>query len=135
MSLANQNEIYQNAFNAAVFQQDRIFQEFDRLKSRRILVEAAARALEPLVYPDEYLGEDSDQTSSSVIEINRPAPAAEIERPVPPVEIPHPVAMPEQTMDHPPVKAVTQVYVRGDGEPESEIQRRIDIAIGRSAAD
>jgi hypothetical protein len=130
-----QDENYRNAFNAAVGQRDQIFEEFERLKTRRILVEAAARALEPLVYPDEYLQEDSDRTSSMVVEISRPAPAVEIQRPAPPVEITIPVPAPEQTTSHTSVQAITQVYVRGDDEPETEIQRRIDIAIGRSAAD
>ena len=130
-----QDETYRNAFNAAVGQRDQIFEEFERLKNRRVLVEAAARALEPLVYPDEYLPGDSDRTSSMVVEISRPAPAVEIERPAPPVEITIPVPAPEPTTNHPSVQAITQVYVRGNDEPETEIQRRIDIAIGRSAAD
>jgi len=131
-----QDESYRNAFNAAVAQRVQIFEEFERLKSRRVLVEAAARALEPLVYPDEYLQENSDTTSSSaVVEISRPAPPVEIERPTPQVEVSCPVSAPEQTVEQRPVQAITQVYVRGNDEPETEIQRRIDIAIGRSAAD
>lgn len=130
-----QDETYRNAFNAAVGQRDQIFKEFERLKSRRVLVEAAARALEPLVYPGEYLQEDSVQTSSTVVEMSRPAPQVEIERPAPPPEITHPVPAPEQPADDRVVQTITQVYVRGDDEPENEIQRRIDIAIGRSAAD
>jgi hypothetical protein len=130
-----QDETYRNAFNAAVAQRVQIFEEFERLKNRRVLVEAAAMALEPLVYPDEYLREASDQISTSVAEVSRPAPPAEIERPAPPVEITHPAPTPEQAASHRPVQTITQVYVRGNDEPENEIQRRIDIAIGRSAAD
>jgi len=131
-----QDETYRIAFNAAVAQRVQIFEEFERLKSRRVLVEAAAMALEPLVYPDEYLQENSDTTSSSaVVEISRPAPPVEIERPTPQVEVSCPVSAPEQTVEQRPVQAITQVYVRGNDEPETEIQRRIDIAIGRSAAD
>jgi len=130
-----QDETYRNAFNAAVAQRVQIFEEFERLKNRRVLVEAAAMALEPLVYPDEYLQEDSNQSSSTVVEISRPAPPVEIERPAPQVEVSCSVSTSEQTVEHHPVQAITQVYVRGNDEPETEIQRRIDIAIGRSAAD
>jgi hypothetical protein len=130
-----QDETYRNAFNAAVGQRDQIFKEFELLKNRRVLVEAAARALEPLVYPDEYLQEDTDLSLSTVVEISRPAPQVEIVHPAPTVEITCPVPAPEEISDHQVVQAITQVYVRGNEEPETEIQRRIDIAIGRSAAD
>lgn len=131
MSRINQDETYRNAFNAAVTQRDQIFEEFEKLKNRRALVETAARALEPLVYPDEYLSQDSED-GPSVIEINRPTPNTEIWNPTVPVL---PVSAPEITPEPHPVQAVTQVYVRGDAEPDEEIQRRISIAIGRSAAD
>jgi hypothetical protein len=130
-----QDETYRNAFNAAVAQRDHIFKEFERLKNRRVLVEAAAMALEPLVYPDEYLHHNSDQASLAVGELSQPAPVVEIKQPAPPVEITCPVSISEQKPDHPLVQTITQVYVRGNEEPENEIQRRIDIAIGRSAAD
>jgi hypothetical protein len=130
-----QDETYRNAFNAAVAQRVQIFEEFERLKNRRVLVEAAAMALEPLVYPDEYLQEDSNQSAPPVVEVSRLAPPVEIERPAQPEEITHSAPTPEQATSSHPVQAITQVYVRGNEEPENEIQRRIDIAIGRSAAD
>ena len=71
MGRASIDETYLSAFNAAVMQREQIFQEFDRLKNRRILVEAAARALEPVVYPDEYQKDETEQGTSSVNEIPR----------------------------------------------------------------
>jgi hypothetical protein len=132
-----QDETYRNAFNAAVAQRDQIFAEFERLKNRRVFVEAAARALEPVVYPDEYHNLDLGQSSQTVVEINRPAPAPNVEiwNPTLPVEICAPAPTKEVVAEQLPVKAVTQIYVRGEGEPDEEIQRRINIAIGRSAAD
>jgi len=130
-----QDESYLKAFNAAVAQREHIYAEFERLKSRRIVIEAAARALEPLVYPDEYLSQTLEQGSPTVVEISRPAPNAEIWNPTLPVEINQPVPPHEKSPEQRSVRAVTQVYVRGDGEPDEEIQRRINIAIGRSAAD
>lgn len=129
------DESYQSAFNAAVLQREQIYEEFERLKNRRILLEAAARALEPVVYPDEYPSAEVEQDSSSVIEIPRATPNVEIWNPMLPVETSAKVPAPEAIPSQAPVPAVTQVYVRGDGEPEEEIQRRISIAIGRSAAD
>ena len=112
-----QQDSYRNALNAAIAQRERIIAEFERLKNRRILVESAARALEPVVYPDEYQNRDVEQQGMAVLEISQPSP------------------VPEKAQQQPPVQAVTQVYVRGDGEADDEIQRRINIAIGRSAAD
>jgi hypothetical protein len=129
------DETYLSAFNAAVMQREQIFEEFERLKNRRILVEAAARALEPVVYPDEYPTDASEQGSSSVIEIPRSSPNVEIWNPTVPVETRPVVPTVEHIEKAAPVQAVTQVYVRGDGEPDEEIQRRISIAIGRPAAD
>jgi hypothetical protein len=126
---------YLSAFNAAVMQREQIFQEFDRLKNRRILVEAAARALEPVVYPGEYQKDESEQGSTSVIEIPRSAPNVEIWNPTLPVETSTILPAVENIEKTAPVQAVTQVYVRGNAEPDEEIQRRINIAIGRSAAD
>ena len=136
---------YLEAFHAAIEQREQIYAEFERLKNRRVLVESAARALEPLVYPDEYLSQETEQAPmavpvqqapSSVVEINRPVSSTEIWNPTVPVEVPAPVPVPQVEPEAPrPVQAVTQVYVRGDGEPDEEIQRRINIAIGRSAAD
>ena len=57
MGRTNIDETYLSAFNAAVRQREQIFEEFERLKNRRILVEAAARALEPVVYPEKALHE------------------------------------------------------------------------------
>src|SRR3954452_24236180 len=125
------DETYLSAFNAAVMQREQIFEEFERLKNRRILVEAAARALEPVVYPDEYQKDDSEQAPSSVIEIPLSAPNVEIWNPMLPVETSAVVATVENIEKAAAVQAVTQVYVRGDGEPDEEIQRRISIAIGR----
>jgi hypothetical protein len=131
-----QDETYRNAFNAAVAQRDQIFAEFERLKNRRVLVEAAARALEPIVYPDEYRNSNPEQnTAAAVVEITRPASSVEIWNPTVPVEINASRTVKEVAPEPHPVQAVTQVYVRGDGEPDEEIQRRINIAIGRSAAD
>ena len=135
MGRTNTDESYRIAFNAAVAQREQIFQESERLKNRRILVEAAARALEPVVYPDEYLKDDSEQSRSSVVEIPRPTPNAEISNPTVPVEVSATEPSSGENAKQQPVEAVTQVYMRGDGEPEEEIQRRISIAIGRSAAD
>jgi len=129
------DETYLSAFNAAVLQREQIYEEFERLKNRRILVEAAARALEPVVYPDEYLKEDTDQNLSTVIEITRPTPNVEIWNPTLPLEAAQSIPIREDLVKPAPVQAVTQVYVRGEGEPEEEIQRRISIAIGRTAAD
>ena len=112
-----QQDSYRNALNAAIAQRERIIAEFERLKNRRILVESAARALEPVVYPDEYQNGNFEQQATAVLEISQPSP------------------VPEKAQQQPPVQAVTQVYVRGDGEADDEIQRRINIAIGRSAAD
>ena len=112
-----QQESYRNALNAAIAQREQIVAEFERLKNRRILVETAARALEPVVYPAEYQNESSEQQVTSVFEMSQPAP------------------LPEKPHEQRSVQAVTQVYVRGDGEADDEIQRRINIAIGRSAAD
>jgi hypothetical protein len=135
MNRASIDEAYFSAFNAAVMQREQIFEEFERLKNRRILLEAAARALEPVVYPDEYMKGDSEQGSSSVIEIPRSAPNVEIWNPTLPVETSAVIPTMENTEKTAPVQTVSQVYVRGDGEPDEEIQRRISIAIGRSAAD
>jgi len=133
MGRTNLDEIYLNAFNAAVAQREQIYAEAERLKSRRALLETAARALEPIIYPDEYLETNKDQASSSVVEIGRPAPSPEVWNPTLPVEVHN--APSKEPQEQRPVQAVTQVYVRGDGEPDEEIQRRISIAIGRSAAD
>jgi hypothetical protein len=135
MVRASIDETYLSAFNAAIMQREQIFEEFERLKNRRILVEAAARALEPVVYPDEYLKDRSEQASSPVVELPRPTPNVEIWNPTAPVEPGPVVPVVENIEKTAPVQAVTQVYVRGDGEPDEEIQRRISIAIGRSAAD
>ena len=150
MGRTNLDAKYLEAFHAAVAQREQIYAEFERLKNRRTLIESAARALEPLVYPDEYRTQEAEQAApavqvpsavtqapSTVIEFSRPAPSAEIWNPTTPVEVPAtaPVAAPQAAPEARPVPAVTQVYVRGDGEPEEEIQRRINIAIGRSAAD
>ena len=129
------DETYLSAFNAAVLQREQIFQEFERLKNRRILLEVAARALEPVVYPDEYLKDESEPGMPSVTEIPRHMPNVEIWKPTVPVEISASAPSSEEAVAQPPVQAITQVYVRGDGEPDEEIQRRISIAIGRSAAD
>lgn len=130
-----QDESYRIAFNAAIAQRDQIIAEFERLKNRRSLVEAAARALEPVVYPDEYCNGDPQQSSRTVVAISRPEPNAEIWNPALPIEISDPHPPREQMQETRPVPTLTQVYVRGDGEPDEEIQRRISIAIGRSAAD
>src|SRR3954447_7834673 len=117
MGRTNIDETYLSAFNAAVLQREQIFQEFERLKNRRILVEAAARALEPVVYPDEYLKDELEPGSASVIEIPRPAPNVEIWNPTVPVEISASTPSSEEVALQPQVQAITQVYVRGDGEP------------------
>lgn len=135
MGRTNLDETYRTAFNAAVAQRNHILEEFERLKTRRALVETAARALEPVVFPDEYKEEGSVPAPSAVVEITRQKPNADIWNPIVPVEVTTPLQKQEQTPEQPVVQAVTQVYVRGDGEPDEEIQRRINIAIGRSAAD
>src|SRR6478609_3075372 len=86
MGRTSNDETYLSAFNAAVMQREQIFKEFERLKSRRILVEAAARALEPVVYPSEYLKDESEKSSPSVVEIPRSAPNIEIWNPPLPAE-------------------------------------------------
>ena len=149
MGRTNLDAKYLEAFHAAVAQQEQIYAEFERLKNRRTLIESAARALEPLVYPDEYRTQEAEQAApvvqvpsavtqapSTVIEFSRPAPSAEIwNSTTVEVPVPAPVTAPQAAPEARPVPAVTQVYVRGDGEPEEEIQRRINIAIGRTAAD
>ena len=147
MGRTNLDQTYLEAFHAAVAQREQIYKEFEMLKGRRILLETAARTLEPLVYPDEYRAKQSEQAVpaepvmaaeqalSTVLEMKRPAANAEIWNPTIPVEVPKPAVGPEPVPEVRPVQAVTQVYVRGDGEPDEEIQRRIAIAIGRSAAD
>ncbi len=143
MGRTNLDGTYLEAFHAAIAQREQIYAEFESLKRRKTLVEAAARTLEPLVYPDEYLTtQEPEQTAlaghtpSTVVEISRPAPTAVIWNPTIPVEVPASVPAPQAApVPARPVQAVTQVYVRGDGEPDEEIQRRINIAIGRSAAD
>jgi len=120
MGRSNVDEKYLCAFNAAVSQREQILQEFERLKSRRILVEEAARALEPVVYPGEYMGAEREPGSPSVIEI----PAVR-----PNTEIWNPTMLAEAGTDGP------RDFVHGDAEPEDAIQRRISMAIGRSAAD
>ena len=135
MGRTNQDEIYLNAFNAAVAQREQIYAEAERLKSRRALLETAAMALEPIIYPDEYMEADKDQALSAVVEIGRPTPSPEIWNPTLPVEAQTAPSKQAEPQEQRPVQAVTQVYVHGDGEPDEEIQRRISIAIGRSAAD
>ena len=136
MGRTNVDETYLSAFHAAIEQREHIFHEFELLKQRRTLLEEAARSLEPLVYPDEYhqraqqaLAEG--QAAKAVVEIRSAAPVPEIWNPTIPAEVPAPAPVAEPS----PVPVVTQVYVHGDGEPDEEIQRRISIAIGRSAAD
>jgi len=129
------DETYLNAFNAAISQREQIYAEVERLKSRRALLETAARALEPVIYPDEFAKADVEQAKSAVIEIGRPAPSPEIWNPTAPLENIAPVPVQEEHQERPTVQAVTQVYVHGHGEPDDEIRRRISIAIGRTAAD
>ena len=135
MNRTSIDETYLSAFNAAVAQREQIYAEAERLKSRRALLEAAAMALEPVIYPDEYMSVDPNPDSPAVIEIGRPAPSPEIWNPTVPVEITTASSIQEEPQEKRPVQAVTQIYVRGEGEPDEEIQRRISIAIGRSAAD
>lgn len=141
MGRTNLDESYLNAFHAAIEQREHIFREFELLKQRRTLLEAAASSLEPLVYPDEYHGQQSEpaltaqQALSTVVEIRSAAASPEIWNPTIPAEVSAPEATPHLVPEARPVQAVTQVYVHGDGEPDEEIQRRISIAIGRSAAD
>jgi len=134
------DETYLSAFHAAVEQREHIFREFELLKQRRILLETAARSLEPLVYPDEYHEQAeqvlaADQPARAVVEIRSATPSPEIWNPTIPAEVTAPVIVPAPAPEIAPVQAVTQVYVHGDGEPDDEIQRRISIAIGRTAAD
>ncbi|WP_109484843.1 hypothetical protein [Occallatibacter savannae] len=141
MGRTHVDETYLSAFHAAVEQREYIFREFELLKQRRTLLEQAARSLEPLVYPDEYhekqaeLAAAAEQAVKAVVEIRSSAPSPEIWNPTIPAEVPAPVVAPAPVPEAAPVQAVTQVYVHGDGEPDDEIQRRISIAIGRSAAD
>lgn len=140
MGRTNVDETYLNAFHVAVEQREHIFREFELLKQRRILLETAARSLEPLVYPDEYHEKQAEleqaaQAAKAVVEIRSAMPSPEIWNPTIPAEVPAPVVAPTPAPEQAPVQAVTQVYVHGDGEPDEEIQRRISIAIGRSAAD
>lgn len=135
------DETYLSAFHAAVEQREHIFREFELLKQRRVLLETAARSLEPLVYPDEYHEEQTELVAAAepaakaVVEIRSATPIPEIWNPTIPAEVPAPAVAPAPVAAPTPVPAVTQVYVHGDGEPDEEIQRRISIAIGRSAAD
>ncbi|HEY1581352.1 MAG TPA: hypothetical protein VGF82_30150 [Terracidiphilus sp.] len=117
-------ESYRKAFSKAVTQRDQIREEIEFLKNRRVLLEEAAKALEPLTYPDEY--SPHEPPSSPPTEIDHPAPSARFD------PLPNP---PEEEPELCPVAAITQVYVRGEGESTDEIQRRIDIALGRAAAD
>ena len=132
------DETYLSAFHAAVEQREQIFREFELLKQRRTLVETAARSLEPLVYPDEYhekqaeLVAAAEQAAQAVVEIRSATTSPEIWNQT----VPAPAVAPAPIAEQPaPVPAAARVYVRGDGEPDEEIQRRISIAIGRSAAD
>ena len=129
------NETYLEAFSAAIAQRNQIVAEFESLKNRRALVEAAARALEPVVYPDEYRANHPDEASPSLVQFNTPVITAESRNTAAAVESGARVPAREEDPKPVPVQAVTQVYVRGDGEPDEEIQRRISIAIGRCAAD
>jgi len=129
------HETYLEAFSAALAQRDQIAAEFEFLKSRRALVEAAAMALEPVVYPNEYRASHPDEASSPVVQFNSPVITAENRNTAAAVESGARVPAREEDSKPVPVQAVTQVYVRGDGEPDEEIQRRISIAIGRCAAD
>ena len=135
------DETYLSAFHAAVEQREHIFREFELLKQRRVLLETAARSLEPLVYPDEYHEEQTELVAAAepaakaVVEIRSATPTPDIWNPTIPAEMPAPAVAPAPVAAPTPVPAVTQVYVHGDGEPDEEIQRRISIAIGRSAAD
>ena len=135
------DETYLSAFHAAVEQREQIFRQFELLKQRRTLLEAAARSLEPLVYPDEYhekqaeLVAAAEHAATAVVEIRSATPSPEIWNPTTPAEVPAPAVAPAPVAEPAPVPAGTQVYVRGDGESDEEIQRRISIAIGRSAAD
>jgi hypothetical protein len=141
MGRTNVDETYLSAFHAAVEQREQIFRAAELLKQRRTLLETAARCLEPLVYPDEYHEEQAEQVlsadraSSSVVEIRSAVPTPEIWNPTLPAEVSAPVVAPPPAPAASAVQAVTQVYVHGDAEPDEEIQRRINIAIGRSAAD
>jgi hypothetical protein len=142
MARTTVDETYVSAFHAAIEQREHIFREFELLKQRRILLETAARSLEPLVYPDEYHGKQAElvaaaeQAAKAVVEIRSAAPITpDILNPVVPAEVPAPAIAPAPIAVPSPVPAITQVYVHGDGEPDEEIQRRISIAIGRSAAD
>ena len=129
------HETYLEAFSAALAQRDQIAAEFEFLKSRRALVEAAAMALEPVVYPNEYRENHPDAAPSPVVQFNSPVITAESRNTAAAVESGARVPAREEDSKPVPVQAVTQVYVRGDGEPDEEIQRRISIAIGRCAAD
>ena len=48
------DETYLNAFNAAISQREQIYAEVERLKSRRALLETAARALYTVIYPEYF---------------------------------------------------------------------------------
>lgn len=125
MGHADYAAMYRDAFDAAVSQRDQIREEIEYLKTRRALVEEAARTLEPLIYPDEYPTQEA--ASSPMINVDDLAPSTELD-PLPPPAL-------DQELAQRPVAAITQVYVRGEGESTNEIQRRIDIALGRAAAD
>jgi hypothetical protein len=135
------DETYLSAFHAAVEQREQIYREAELLKQRRTLLEIAAQSLEPLVYPDEYHASRAGQVAvpaqalPPVVEIRSSVRNPEICNPTLPAELSAPVVVPAPAPERLPVQAVTQVYVRGDAEPDEEIQRRINIAIGRSAAD
>ena len=124
MGRTNFQENYRNAINAALAQRDQLREEIESLKNRRVLIEEAARALEPLIYPDEY---PIQEAVASVVEVTTPPPA-ELD-PLPTA----PAAAPDPSLHS--VPAITQIYVRGEGESTDEIQRRINIALGRAAAD
>jgi len=129
------HENYLEAFSAAIAQRNQIVAEFESFKNRRALVEAVARVLELVVYLDEYRANHPDEASPSLVQFNTPVITAESRNTAAAVESGARVPAREEDSKPVPVQAVTQVYVRGDGEPDEEIQRRISIAIGRCAAD
>jgi len=122
MDRTNYAQTYIEALHAAVIQRDQILEEFERLKTRRQLLEAVGRAIEPLVYPDEYRSHKTPQPSSENVEISQSG-------------MNNPVQTTERKQGETPSEAETAVYVYDTcAEPEAELNRRIRLAVGRSVA-
>lgn len=107
---------YREAFDSARSQLDRLIQEMERMKDRQEIVERAAKALEPVIAPDAAHRSDSYLTAAAA-------------------DVPHSSQQPEIHKGDNPLEVMPQTYVHGHGELKEEMDRRINFALGRTAAD